>query len=73
MHILATGTEEQANLLSWVLEATEGELYGIEAHLEVSQHSVQRRARGIQNGVGCGEVAQRSTSSESDIIDVSRK
>jgi hypothetical protein len=41
------------------LEATEGDLYGIEARLEVSiQHSVQRRARSIQNGVVCVEVDQ---------------
>ena len=46
------------------LEATKGELYGIEAHLKVSLHSVQSRARGIQNGVVCVEVDQRITSSE---------
>jgi hypothetical protein len=48
-------------------------LYGTEAHLEVSSHSVQRRARGIQNGVVCVEVDERITSSKSDIIDVYRE
>jgi hypothetical protein len=36
-------------------------------------NSVQRRARGIQNGVVCVEVDQRITSSKSDIIDVYRE
>jgi hypothetical protein len=36
-------------------------------------NSVQRRARGIQNGVVCVEVDQRLTSSKSDIIDVYRE
>ena len=34
---------------------------------------VQRRARGIQNGVVCVEVDQRITSSKSDNIDVYRE
>ena len=59
--------------ISEQLEATGGELYGIEAHLEVSYHSVQRKARSIQNGVVCVEVDQRITSSKSSIIDVYRE
>jgi hypothetical protein len=51
------------------LEATEGELYGIEACLEVSP----KRARSIQNGVVYVEVDQRITSSKSHIIDVFRE
>ena len=36
-------------------------------------NSVQRIARGIQNGVVCVEVDQRITSSKSDILDVYRE
>ena len=36
-------------------------------------HSVQRRARCIQNGVVCVEVDQKITSNKSDIIDIYRK
>ena len=41
--------------------------------LEGCLHSVQRRARSIQNGVVCVEVDQRITSSKSDIIDIYRE
>jgi hypothetical protein len=51
----------------------EVELYGIEARLQFSLHSVQRRAISIQNGVVCIELDQRITSSKSNIIDVYRE
>jgi hypothetical protein len=51
------------------VEATEGVLYGIEAQLEVCYHSVQTRARCIQNGVVCVGVDQTIIRSKSDIID----
>ena len=37
------------------------------------KHSVQQRARSIQNGIVCVEVEQRITSSKSDIIDIYRE
>ncbi|XP_064872487.1 plasma membrane calcium-transporting ATPase 3-like [Oncorhynchus nerka] len=61
------------NRIQTQFEATEGELYGIEARLEVCEHSVQRRARSIQNGVVCVEVDESIISSKSDIIDVYRE
>ena len=63
----------RAVIISEQLEATEGVLYGIDAHMEVSYHSVERKARSIQNGVVCIEVDQRITSSKRDIIDVYRE
>ena len=59
--------------ISKQLEATEGVLYGIGACLEVCSHSVQRRARSIQNGVVCIEVDQGITRSKNDIIDIYRE